>query len=54
MEYGTLDTPVEYLCAVAHAQARHLGLLQDGESSWEVPVEDWRARVAHFSRNGEN
>ncbi len=28
LEHGTLDTPVEYLCEVAHAQACFLGLLQ--------------------------
>ena len=36
MEHGTLDTPVEYLCAVAHAQARFLGLLAENENSWDV------------------
>jgi len=41
-EHGTLDTPVEYLCQVAHAQARVLGLLRDGERSWEVS--DGRSR----------
>jgi radical SAM protein with 4Fe4S-binding SPASM domain len=41
-EHGTLDTPVEYLCRVAHAQARVLGLLRDGEQSWEVS--DGRSR----------
>ena len=46
MEYGTLDTPVEYLCQVAHAQARFLGLLGKEESAWEV--EDWKERVARF------
>ncbi len=46
MEYGTLDTPVEYLCDVAHAQARFLGLLNEEESAWEV--EDWKERVARF------
>ena len=35
-EHGTFDTPVEYLCQVAHAQARDLGLLRDGEQAWEV------------------
>jgi sulfatase maturation enzyme AslB (radical SAM superfamily) len=29
-ENGTLDTPVEYLCDGAHAQARWLGWLRDG------------------------
>ena len=35
-EYGTLDTPVEYLCDVAHAQAYWLGWLKEGEKAWEV------------------
>ena len=48
MEYGTLDTPVEYLCRVAHAQARYLGLLKEGEKAWEV--EDWQGRVDNFAR----
>jgi radical SAM protein with 4Fe4S-binding SPASM domain len=52
MEHGTLDTPVEYLCAVAHAQARYLGLVGDNENAWEVAEGDWRARVAQFS--GDN
>jgi radical SAM protein with 4Fe4S-binding SPASM domain len=42
-EHGTLDTPVEYLCRVAHAQARYLGLLADGERAWEVV--DWQQRI---------
>ncbi|MEI8355750.1 MAG: radical SAM protein [Deltaproteobacteria bacterium] len=51
MENGTLDTPVEYLCSVAHAQARYLGLVRDGENAWEVAEGDWRERVAQFSGN---
>jgi MoaA/NifB/PqqE/SkfB family radical SAM enzyme len=51
MEHGTLDTLVEYLCAVAHAKARHLGLLAEGENAWEVA--DWRERIARFSREEE-
>jgi radical SAM protein with 4Fe4S-binding SPASM domain len=43
-EHGTLDTPVEYFCQVAHAQAYDLGLLRDGEYGWEV--ENWRERLA--------
>jgi len=46
MEHGTLDTPVEYLCQIAHAQARHLGLLADGENAWEI--QDWRERIKNF------
>jgi len=49
VEHGTLDTPVEYLCLVAHAQARHLGLLGREEHAWEV--EDWRERVAGFMKD---
>lgn len=42
-EHGTYDTPVEYLCDVAHAQARWLGWLTEGEKGWEVA--GWRQRV---------
>jgi radical SAM protein with 4Fe4S-binding SPASM domain len=49
MEHGTLDTPVDYLCEVAHAQARDLGLLSEGEKAWEV--EDWRKRINSLSQN---
>ncbi len=42
-EHGTLDTPVEYLCEVAHVKARYLGILDDGERAWEV--ENWRERI---------
>jgi len=47
MEHGTLDTPVEYLCEIAHEQARYLGLLEGGERAWEV--RDWRERVGVLS-----
>jgi radical SAM protein with 4Fe4S-binding SPASM domain len=36
-EHGTLDTPVEYFCDVAHAQAVAAGLLAPGEKAWTVP-----------------
>jgi radical SAM protein with 4Fe4S-binding SPASM domain len=42
-EHGTLDTPVEYLCDMAHAQARDLGLLEEDERGWEV--DDWKQRL---------
>jgi radical SAM protein with 4Fe4S-binding SPASM domain len=45
-EHGTLDTPVDYLCRMAHAQARELGLLHAGERAWEV--EDWKERIRHL------
>lgn len=52
-EHGTLDTPVEYLCEVAHAQARYFGLLEGGEHSWEIPADVARSRVIRFgSTNG--
>ena len=51
-EHGTLDTPVEYLCEVAHTQARYLGLLKDRELAWEV--EDWRQRIRYVSEEREN
>jgi radical SAM protein with 4Fe4S-binding SPASM domain len=46
MEHGTLDTPVEYFCDIAHVQARDLGLLAEGERSWEV--RDWERRIESF------
>ncbi len=45
-EQGALDTPVEYLCGVAHAQARDLGLLGESEHAWEV--ENWKERIARI------
>jgi radical SAM protein with 4Fe4S-binding SPASM domain len=49
-EHGTLDTPVEYFCAVAHSQAAEAGLLGEGEKAWTVA--DWRARLGG-TRAGE-
>jgi len=43
LEHGTLDTPVEYFCEIAHFSARDLGLLGEGEMGWEVA--DWRERI---------
>jgi len=50
-EHGTLDTPVDYLCEVAHAQARYLGLLRKSESAWRVT--DWRDRTRGFASETE-
>jgi radical SAM protein with 4Fe4S-binding SPASM domain len=47
-EHGTLDTPVEYFCEVAHAQARYLGLLEEGEQAWEIA--DWRQRIERLTQ----
>ena len=51
-EHGTLDTPVEYLCEIAHARARDLGLLAEGERAWEVV--DWRQRIQEMEAGSEN
>jgi radical SAM protein with 4Fe4S-binding SPASM domain len=48
MEHGTLDTPVEYFCNIAHAQARYLGLIGEHELAWEVP--NWPERVKQFTK----
>lgn len=47
-EHGTLDTPVEYCCRVAHAQARFLGLVGEKERGWEV--RDGRERIENLRR----
>jgi radical SAM protein with 4Fe4S-binding SPASM domain len=49
-EHGTLDTPVDYLCEVAHAQAAGLGLLAEGEKAWDLA--DWKDRVARMAVSG--
>jgi len=48
-EHGTLDTPVEYLCRVAHEQARFLGLIGKSENAWEVTA--WRERIDRFVKS---
>ena len=50
-EHGTLDTPVEYFCQIAHAQARYLGLLEEGENAWEVA--DWQGRLQRLAAQAE-
>jgi radical SAM protein with 4Fe4S-binding SPASM domain len=42
-ENGTLDTPVEYLCQIAHAKACFMGWLGENEMGWEVA--DWKTRI---------
>ncbi len=44
MEHGTMDTPVDYHCGVAHAQARWLGVLAANEQAWDVA--NWQERIA--------
>jgi radical SAM protein with 4Fe4S-binding SPASM domain len=46
MEHGTLDTPVEYLCKIGHARARHLGIIGEHERTWEIT--DGKERIAKF------
>lgn len=48
-EYGTLDTPVEYLCEIGHAQALFLGLIEEGEKAWEI--NDWKKRIEDFAKS---
>ena len=42
--HGTLDTPVEYYCKIAHTEARVLGMLRQQEKAWEV--KDWKERLS--------
>lgn len=46
-EYGTLDTRVEYLCSVAHTQARWMGWLGPDEHGWEPVARDKYAAMKH-------
>jgi len=52
VEYGTLDTPVEYLCEVAHAQARYFGWLGENEQAWQVIDGPERVRSSLVNVNG--
>jgi radical SAM protein with 4Fe4S-binding SPASM domain len=42
-EHGSIDQPVDYVCEIAHEQARYLGLLKKNERSWQV--RNWRDRL---------
>lgn len=46
-EHGTLDTPVDYYCEIAHTEGRVLGLLRKDENAWEVL--DWEERIRSLS-----
>jgi radical SAM protein with 4Fe4S-binding SPASM domain len=48
LEHGSLDSPVDYLCEVAHVQAQYLGLLKKTEKAWEI--EDWEQRIEKFTQ----
>ena len=52
MEKGNLDTPIEYLCDIAHLQANYLGLLQKHEKGWEIT--DWKQRIKILSNQGQD
>jgi radical SAM protein with 4Fe4S-binding SPASM domain len=45
-EHGTLDTPVEYLCSITHAQGVAIGVLEEGEKAWTVS--DWPSRIVRL------
>ncbi len=48
-EHGALDRPVEYCCRTAHAQARFLGIIGEGEKAWEV--RDREERIHNLKRS---
>ncbi|MBU4307238.1 MAG: radical SAM protein [Candidatus Aminicenantes bacterium] len=47
-EHGTLDTPVDHICELAHEQARAIGLLIDKEKGWETA--DWKNRIQNLGK----
>ncbi|MBU1125425.1 MAG: radical SAM protein [Candidatus Omnitrophica bacterium] len=49
LEHGSLDTPIEYFCEIAHVQARSVGLLGIGEQGWEV--KNGKERIASYGEN---
>jgi radical SAM protein with 4Fe4S-binding SPASM domain len=46
-EHGSMDTPVDYYCEIAHTEARVIGLLGKEEKAWEVL--DWKERIKNLS-----
>lgn len=50
-EHGTLDTPVEYLCEITHAQAGAAGILAEGEKAWTIS--NGLERVARLAPRGK-
>jgi radical SAM protein with 4Fe4S-binding SPASM domain len=50
-ENGTLDTPVDYLCKVAHAQAYSLGLLTQNEKAWSINPKEYQERIDRFVKS---
>ena len=48
MECGVSDSPVDYFCEIAHAEARYLGFINDHEKAWEV--DDWKERIDRFCK----
>jgi radical SAM protein with 4Fe4S-binding SPASM domain len=42
-ENGTLDTPIDYYCNIAHEIARYIGLINEREFGWQV--DDWQNRL---------
>ena len=49
LEQFHLDTPVEYLCQVTHAQARYLVLLDADERAWEIERGASRERIKNLA-----
>jgi len=54
LEHGTLDTPVEHLCAAAHAQAERMGLLRTDEKAWNVLDWEGRSEIVSNNRSGRH
>jgi MoaA/NifB/PqqE/SkfB family radical SAM enzyme len=52
-EHGTLDRPVDYLCAITHAQAMGLGVLAEGEKAWKVKDWKWKAARGAVAGGGD-
>jgi radical SAM protein with 4Fe4S-binding SPASM domain len=53
-ENRALDGWLEYFCQLTHAQARFIGLLQEGEKSWQVVNWEERVRSTQPTSNPED
>jgi radical SAM protein with 4Fe4S-binding SPASM domain len=48
IENETLDTPIEYLCRIAHVRASASGFVRPGEKAWNIA--NWEERIERLTR----
>ncbi len=49
-EFGDLYKISEYICEIAHLEAKHLGLVKEEENAWDI--HNWKERLENFVTEG--